>query len=59
MTDMNVLREKAKNIIHLAEKMDEVFDKENHEDHLIIAIMAGLEDAHRSSFYQGFVSRPA
>lgn len=59
MTDMNVLRERAKNIIHLAEKMDDVFDRENHEEHLILAIMAGLEDACQTGFNQGYVSRPA
>ena len=59
MKDLNVVREKALNIINLSEKMDDIFDVENHKEHLITAIMAGLQDSYNQGYNDGYCQRPA
>ena len=52
-------KEKAKKIIHLAEDLSETFSGDKirlttrQRHYLVLAIMAGLSDAHRNGFSNG------
>lgn len=50
MLDLKELSAKADKVIKLARLMDEAFGNAHAEDHLKLAIMAGLDDARHDGF---------
>jgi hypothetical protein len=57
--DLKELSERAKKVINLAKLMDEAFDNGHEEDHLKLAIMAGLNDTAYDGFRRGEKSAAA
>ena len=57
MLDLEELKKKTQRILALAKQMDEAFGYGHAEDHLNLAIMAGLNDAMREGFHKAEDSR--
>ena len=57
MLNLKELKERTQRILDLAEQMNEAFGYGHAEDHLNLAIMAGLNDAMREGFHKAEDSR--